>query len=428
MSRPNPSANRRPGNGHEVHLFDEVRPLEEVLVWGEPGCETLLGQLLPISRSLFHTYYEVPQARQEFSRMQALLRGAGVQVVRVKDVYAELLMERDIPDLPTSLSGLEQQLLAKADKFYETYYQEKEADLKADGLSLSPAQLFAQVRTDIHQVLQEDAALYGEQGAIRLNHALSLAREMPISDIFYGRDQSNAIGDRIVLSGMRYDIRKPEVEIYEEALRYMGYGDFLVKVEHGPIEGGDSIVFGDTCYIGVGARTSLAAVTELYEKIGPELEANGLRVVAIVNQKHAAETPHADNPAGELMRIMHLDMFWNPLDEKSVIAFGEEIDRRRALEFSLEDGKPVYRDTGSFREYLQARELDILEIDAAEQSNFAANIVNLGNHRILVPLSRNHRVLAELERRGFTILQAEISKLVGGYGAVHCLTAPIRRS
>ena len=420
MSQKNPAA-------RGVHLFDEVRPLKEALVWGEPGCETLLGQLLPISRSLFHTYYEVPQARDEFRHMQELLRGAGVQVVRVKDVYAELLMGTDMPDLPSTLRELEKQLLAKADKFYETYFREKEADLKTEGLALSPAQLFAQVRSDIHQVLQEDAGLYGEQSAIRLNYALSLAREMPISDIFYGRDQSNAIGDRIVLSAMRYDIRKPEVEIYERALRFMGYGDVLVRVTHGTIEGGDSIVFGDTCYVGVGARTSLEAVSDLYQKMGAELATQGIRMVAIVNQKHAAERPLTDNPAGELMRIMHLDMFWNPLDEQSVVAFCEEIDRRRALEFSLRDGEPVYRDTGTFREYLLARGLEIVEIDAAEQSNFAANIVNLGDHRILVPLSRNQRVLAELERRGFTILQAEISKLVGGYGAVHCLTAPIRR-
>ena len=410
-----------------VHLFDEVRPLKEVLVWGEPGCETLLGQLLPQSRSLFHTYYEVPQARQEFRHMQELLRGAGVQVVRIKDVYAELLKDYAIPDLPATLPGLEQRLLDKADRFYKTYFQEEAADLKADGLPLSPAQLYVQVRADIRQVLQEDAALYGEQAAIRLNHALSLAREMPLPDIFYGRDQSNAIGERIVLSSMRYDIRKPEVAIYEQALRFMGYGDNLVSVERGIIEGGDSIVFGDTCYIGVGARTSLDAVTNLYEKIGPELAAKGLGLVAVVNQKHAAETFRTESPAGELMHIMHLDMFWNPLDEKSVVAFGEEIDRRRALVFALEDGRPVYRDSGTFREYLQAKGLDILEINADEQQNLAANIVNLGNHKIMVPLSRNKRVLAELERRGFSILQAEISTLVGGYGAVHCLTAAIRR-
>jgi len=411
-----------------VHLFNEVQPLKEVLVWGEPGCETLLGQLLPKSKSLFFSYYEVPQARQEFKRMQELLRGAGVQVVRVKDVYAQMLKPQDFQNLPSTKQALEKRLLERADLFYETYLHEREADLKADGLELSPAQVFEQVRNDIHQVLHEDVDVYGEQAAIRLNYVLSLSRELPISNLFYGRDQSNAIGEKIVLSAMRWEIRKPEVEIYEQALRWMGYGDILVRIERGTLEGGDAILFGDTCYIGVGARTSLDAVSDLYNKIGREIEEKGMRIAAIVNHKHAEETPHTDNPAAEHMRVMHLDMFWSPLDEKSVLAYGQEIDARRVLELSLGDGaQPVYRDVGTFREHLQARGLEIIEISAQEQRNYAANLVNLGNHTILVPLSKNRRVLAELDRRGYSILKAEILKLVGGYGAVHCLTAPIRR-
>jgi len=29
---------------HPVHIFNEIDPLKEVLVWGEPGCEALLAQ------------------------------------------------------------------------------------------------------------------------------------------------------------------------------------------------------------------------------------------------------------------------------------------------------------------------------------------------------------------------------------------------
>ena len=59
-------------------IFDETHPLEEVLVWGEPGIETLLGQLLPKSKSLFFSYYEV-QARREFRHLQALVENEGIQ-------------------------------------------------------------------------------------------------------------------------------------------------------------------------------------------------------------------------------------------------------------------------------------------------------------------------------------------------------------
>ena len=49
----------------QPQILDEVAPLQEALVWGEPGCEALLGQLLPKSKSLFFSYYEVTEARQE---------------------------------------------------------------------------------------------------------------------------------------------------------------------------------------------------------------------------------------------------------------------------------------------------------------------------------------------------------------------------
>jgi arginine deiminase len=65
---------------HPVQVFNEIDPLKEVLVWGEPGPEALLAQLLPKSKSLFLTYYEVPEARAEFRRMQALIEAQGVQV------------------------------------------------------------------------------------------------------------------------------------------------------------------------------------------------------------------------------------------------------------------------------------------------------------------------------------------------------------
>ncbi len=410
-----------------VSIYNEINRLKEMLVWGEPGCEALLGQLLAKSKSLFLSFYQVTEARSEFRHMQSLIEKAGVNVIRVKDAYAALLKNKNIPDLPASLQELQGKLLAKADAFYETYREEKRAELAREGLKISPEEIFLEVKHDIQEVLAEDLQTYGEEIAIKLNYVLCLAQELPISNIVYGRDQSNALGDHIVLSVMRWDIRKPEVEIYKEALEYLGYQDTLVDVHAGMIEGGDSIIFGDACYIGVGARTSLEAVMDVYKSIGARLESKGIRLLAIVNQKHADESPTTLNPAYEHMQVMHLDMFWNPLDEKTVLAFGEEIDRRRVLEFSQPNGRVTARDIGSFREYLTEKQIEVVEITAQEQHDYAANIVNFGDKRILVPLSRNQRVIAELEKRGFLVIKAEILRLVGGYGAAHCLTAPIVR-
>ena len=72
-------------------IFDETHPLEEVLVWGEPGIEALLGQLLPKSRSLFFSYYEVLEARREFRHLQTLVENEKIRFTRAKDALARRL-------------------------------------------------------------------------------------------------------------------------------------------------------------------------------------------------------------------------------------------------------------------------------------------------------------------------------------------------
>jgi arginine deiminase len=415
----------KPGNTAQV--FNEVAPLKELMVWGEPGCEALLGQLLPKTRSLFLTYYEVPRARDEFRRMQALVEHEGSRIIRAKDAFVSSLQNKRIPNLPPTLKDLERRLVQKADEYFETHRQKKVNELMNDGAGAIVEEIYYEVKKDIKVILQEDADHYGERPAIQLNYLLSLSRDLPVSNIFYSRDQSSALGDRILLSSLRWNIRRPEVEIYKEALLELGYGNILVQVEEGTIEGGDVIVFGDTCYIGVGARTSLGAVKDVCKKIGPMLEKNGIQLLAVVNERLAEEAQAFAVPTDEHMHVMHLDMFWIPLSQNLVMAYGGEIDGRKAIRISLNSGQIVTEDLGSFRKFLTDKGIEIMEVTEQEQKDYATNLLNLGNHKVVVSLSKNERVIAELQRRGYKIFQAELNKLVGGYGAIHCLTAPMRR-
>jgi arginine deiminase len=45
----------------------------------------------------------------------------------------------------------------------------------------------------------------------------------------------------------------------------------------------------------------------------------------------------------------------------------------------------------------------------------------------MVPLEKNTRVIDMLRGAGFEVLTPDIKELVGGYGAVHCMTASIVR-
>lgn len=408
-------------------VFSESDVLEEVLVWGEPGCEALLGQLLPKTRSLFFSYYEVPQARAEFRRMQALIEGEGVTVTRVKDAAAGLLKNKDISRAPSSLKELKGQLLSKADELYEFHREHKIRELARDGIKLDFDDVYSQVKKDLSTVLEEDADTYGATAAVRLNHLLSLSHDLPLANIFYGRDQTQTLTDRIILSSLRWHIRRPEVNVYKEALLELGYHESIVPVERGTIEGGDIAILDDTCFIGVGARTSYSAAKDVCRKIGPLLDSKGIQIVAVINKRHEEEAANYGAPTDEHMHIMHLDMFWIPLADNLVMAYGEEVDQRTVVRITRNSNQLVTEEMGSLRVFLAAKGIDIINVTREEQENFATNLLNMGNQTLMVSLSRNKRVIAELESRGYRIVNAEITKLVNGYGAVHCLTAPVRR-
>jgi arginine deiminase len=412
---------------YSAQVFNEIGPLKEMIVWGEPSCEALLGQLLPKSQSLFLNYYEVPEARQEFRRMQVLIEGQGIKVTRAKDAFARLLGDKPIRNLPGTLKDLESQMLRKADEYFESYQLDKIQEIANQRAQNNAEDIFLQVKIDIKRVLQEDAEAYGESSAIRLNYVLSLSQELPIANIFYGRDQANALGDQIVLSSMRWKIRKPEIGIYKEALIELGYQGVLVEVAQGTAEGGDMMMFGDTCYIGVGSRTSLPGVKDIYKKIGTKLEEQGIQFVAIVNERHELESAALSSPTEEQMPVMHLDMFWMPLGRDLAMAYGTEVDARKIMHFRANKGEIIIEEGGSFRDYLANRHIQLMEVTAQEQKDYATNLLNLGNDRVIVSLSKNQRVIAELQRLGYQVFEAELNKLVGGYGAIHCLTAPIRR-
>jgi len=408
-------------------IFDETDPLEEVLVWGEPGIEALLGQLLPKSKSLFFSYYEVLEARKEFRHLQSLIEGEKVQFTKARDALAQRLARKELANEPKSTKELEASLLQRANEYYETFREKKIADFSHEGIHGDIDEIYSKLQEDIKQILDEDIQAYGETPAIRLNYLLSLSHELPLSNIFYGRDQSQALMDKLVMSILKWDIRKPEVAIFKEALLELGYIDSLIEIERGTFEGGDAAVMGDTCYIGVGARTSFSAVKNLCRKLNPQLEQQGIQTLAVINKRHADEAGLYSTPTDEHMHLMHLDMFWIPLAPDLVLAYGNEIDQREVVRVTHNSAMFITEELGSFRQFHRNKGIEIIEVTKQEQENFATNLLNLGNKTVIVALSTNTRVINELKKRGYRVLSAELNKLVNGYGATHCLTAPIRR-
>ncbi|HNO93738.1 MAG TPA: arginine deiminase family protein, partial [Anaerolineales bacterium] len=157
------------------------------------------------------------------------------------------------------------------------------------------------------------------------------------------------------------------------------------------------------------------------------LKEHRIELIAVVNKQHEEDSNFFISPTSEHMQVMHLDMFWIPLTQDLVMAYTTELDHREVVHVWQEKGRILTERLGTFREFMSIIGVEIFEVDEAEQKNFATNLLNFGNKKVIAALSSNPRVNAELERRGFTVKYAELTKLVDGYGAVHCLTAPLKR-
>lgn len=401
----------------EVGVFSEIAPLKKLVIWGKPGCETALGQLLPVKRSLFYESFDVMTGRSEYSRMSEMLTRRGVELIPIKDVFAETLARNELSDgLPDSLGELTKIMLQRANELHSRFGV---GDL-------------AKVKNWIPTLLREDLDQYqDEPKVIRLNYLLSLSPKdnIPMANLFYARDQSNVLGSKIVLSRMRYPIRRPEVDVYRMAYSHLGLGSLLVDSPQGTIEGGDTMILGDTCYIGVAVRTSKDAVAGIYHAIKDELKSNGIKnIVIVINDQLVEENERLiDEPGDTDMNSMHLDTFWAPLSENLVLACGDEVKDRRVELVTETDGKVDFKNLGSFASFMASKGIRVLDVTRQEQHDYATNLLHLGGKTLMVPLEKNTNVISLLRREGFEVLTPDIKELVGGFGAVHCMTASIKR-
>lgn len=402
-----------------VAVFNEMDSLRDLVIWGEPGCETVLGQLLPENVSLFWKKFDVIKARNEFTHMQSMFEGHGIRVIRMKDVIAD--NPEKIVGMPTTIAELSWVINKRGQEFYNYYKNHPEYKDNYKG-NLS-------VLRWVDRILAEDQALYGTEKAIALNWTLCFPQEsqgLPMADIMYARDQSNALGDKIVMSRMRWDIRQPEVSLFRKAYQILGFGNHFLELSKGYVEGGDAYIIGDSCLIGAGVRTSREAIKEIYEGIKGSLDARGIEMFAVVNQELIDKNPQTP---GEEMDAMHLDTFMMPIDTKTVLACGDEIDKRHVEKVDIKGGAVVFTKVCSLREFLGFKGIRIVNITPKEQKLYSTNFLHLGAKKVIVPLEdyRHKHVNQELRTNGLNVQAANIKELVGGYGAVHCMTAAIRR-
>lgn len=388
-------------------VFEETAPLKKVLMWGAPGTEAVLGQLLPKSISCFESEFNVLGARAEFENAKNILESQGVEVISVKDLLATFFKNEGIK--PTiKLDDLSNELKERGIKYHDHYGNRGTSEIG--------------VLDWVDTILTEDAEKYGEEMAIAINRVLSLGQKFPLANILYARDQSNLIGDTLVWSSMRYEIRQPEVELFKMILNSSGIfensGVLQTQVENGKFEGGDGIASGGIYYIGVGGRSNLEGIMGA----APTILRNGGRLMIPFDEKRNAGGKNE-------MDAMHLDTIWMPCGVNQVVGCIEEIKQRKLLEVVVdkETGNPTTIDKGWFADHLEEKDMEFIPLTKDEQKQYAPNFLNLGNGKIVLSLAKGNNLTQELAKRGKKVYNANLLNITKGYGGLHCMTAAIKR-
>lgn len=182
--------------------------------------------------------------------------------------------------------------------------------------------------------------------------------------------------------------RSEEAAIVRRAAENWGVS-VMGALEEGCVEGGDvCLVRPGIVAIGwSGERTDKAGVNALARLF----EARGWRAL------RTRFDPH----------FLHLDTLVTMVDRHRAVACVEELEE-------------------SFVAELLGLGIDLLPVTRHEVEQLGANILSLGNRR-LVSTATNVRINGELERLGYRVIALEADQFVRCGGGIHCLTMPLSR-
>jgi N-dimethylarginine dimethylaminohydrolase len=198
----------------------------------------------------------------------------------------------------------------------------------------------------------------------------------------FTRDIGFTLGQTIFVAEMASDIRKGEEDVLKQWLEdeEISYYNLLGE----KIEGGDVVIDGETIYVGLSNRTNQNAADHL-QQILPQFNVRAIPFKA---------------------EYLHLDCVFNVISPEVALIY------RPAL--TEEDIK------------LFASKYDLIDVSEEEQFSLGTNVLCIGNKRIL-SLPVNKSVNEQLSKKGFEVVEVDITEIIKSGGSFRCCTLPILR-
>jgi N-dimethylarginine dimethylaminohydrolase len=214
-------------------------------------------------------------------------------------------------------------------------------------------------------------------------------------DAVYVHDASFMTDPGAVCVRMGKPARAAEPAAHHAFYKASGIPVLAVMENSGCVEAGDIVwLDSDTILVGRGYRTDAVGINWLRKILSP----HGITVIP-------APLPHGAGPCC----CMHLMSLLSLLNENTVLV----------------DAPLLAVET---MELLRTRGFRCVDIEPAERPTLAANVLSLGNGRLLA-LEENPRTNARLRDTGFEVTTFPGSEIgINGGGGPTCLTRPLLRS
>jgi len=198
----------------------------------------------------------------------------------------------------------------------------------------------------------------------------------------FTRDIGFTLGNHIFVSEMAHDVRKGEEQSF---LKWLNETKITyTNLKGDKIEGGDVLIDGNSIYAGVSNRTNKHAIKDLQELL-PTYE--------------VIDIPFTDT-------FLHLDCVFNILSPTEALIYPGEIEKKKEKHL--------------------AERYSLIEVSTEEQATMGTNVLSIGDKKI-ISLPMNKGVNKELEKRGYTVIEVDISEIIKSGGAFRCCTLPILR-
>ncbi|GGH77815.1 N-dimethylarginine dimethylaminohydrolase [Pullulanibacillus pueri] len=240
---------------------------------------------------------------------------------------------------------------------------------------------FKEEGIDIERAVQQHHELVKTLRSYNIDVRL-LQSDKKYPEQVFTRDIGFTLGHSIFVAKMASDVRKGEEDVLKQWLEEEKISYYNLIEDR--IEGGDVIIDRDTIYIGLSNRTNQGAVNHLK---------------TFLTRFNIVPIPFTET-------FLHLDCVFNVISPEIALIFPEALTK--------EDIK-----------YFQSR-YELIEVTKEEQFTLGTNVLSIGNNRIL-SLPINRKVNEELRKRGFEVIEVDLSEIIKSGGSFRCCTLPIVR-